>query len=82
MVVARLLTVELIIATVLDELLFFDGDDCRRDLAYEIPIVGDNNHGSVKVLQCLLQHLLCGNVEMVRGLVQNEEIALPQHHTA
>ncbi len=32
-VVARALTVKLVIATVLDELLLLDGNDCRRDLA-------------------------------------------------
>lgn len=73
-VVARALTVEPITAFVLDELLLFDGDDCRRDLAYEIPIVGDDDHGPVQELQCLLQHLFRGNVEVIRGLIQNRKL--------
>ena len=46
------------------------------------PVVTDEEHGPLVVLERLLEHLLGGNVQVVRRLVEHQQIGGLEHHAA
>mmetsp|Transcript_23211 Transcript_23211/g.68607 ORF Transcript_23211/g.68607 Transcript_23211/m.68607 type:complete len:519 (-) Transcript_23211:1307-2863(-) len=78
--VLRFVHVELVVSSVLHELSVLDGDDGGGDAADEVSVVGDDAHGPLEVLEGLLEHLLGGYVQMVRRLVEDQEVRRPEHH--
>ena len=54
-------------------------DDACGNLSEEVAIVADSNQGAIELGDGLFQHLLGRDVQVVGGLVQDQEGARPHH---
>ena len=54
-------------------------EDPVRDAVEEVPVVRHEDDGAREVREAVLEHLQRREVEVVRGLVEDEEVRLPQH---
>src|SRR5262249_40865839 len=53
--------------------------DCGANAIHHVPIVGDEDERSTKLLQTVFEYLKCWNVEIVSGLVQQQDVCRLQH---
>src|SRR5436305_1033420 len=57
----------------------FDRPEPRRDGIDEVPVMGNEDDRAFEVLQRLLQHLLGRDVEVVGGLVEQQQARVVEH---
>ena len=57
-----------------------DRNHSGRNLAKEVSVMRDRNDAALKVGTGILQHLLAGDVQVVGGLIQDQERALQARH--
>ena len=75
---ALLLEVGRVVALVADEAAAVDLGDPLRDVVEEVPVVRDGDHGAGVLLQVLLEPQHALGVEVVRGLVEQQQVGLLQ----
>ena len=73
-----LLEVGRVVALVADEATAVDLGDPLRDVVEEVPVVGDGDDGAVVLLQVLLEPEHALGVEVVGGLVEQQQVGLLQ----
>ena len=73
------LQIVVIISDIVDQSMVFQVQDPGGRPVDKIPVVGDVEHSSRVVDQGVLQDFLGGNVQVVGGLVQDQEVGLGEH---
>ena len=58
----------------------FEGKDVGSRLVQEIPVVADDDGAAREVLDGLFEHLQRRDIEIIRGLIEDEEVAAVAQH--
>ena len=60
----------------------FEAEQAINGAIQKVPVVGDNNHATAKVLQEILQNTQGLHVEVVGGFIQQQHIGSLDQHSA